>query len=65
MEVSGSLNEKLNTFFFLRITPQSTNGVQPTKLLMNRKLNSKLNILKPGAELNENVFLHNVGRQFK
>ena len=29
---------------------------------MNRKLNSKLNI---GTELNKNVFLPNVARQFK
>ena len=32
---------------------------------MNRKLNSKLNIIKPRTELNKNVFLPNVARQFK
>ena len=32
---------------------------------MNRKLNSKLNIIKPGVELSKNVFLPNVARQFK
>ena len=31
---------------------------------MNRKLNSKL-IIKPDAELNKNIFLLNVIRQFK
>ena len=51
VEVSGSLNEKLNTFLFAyRITPQSTTGISPTKLLMNRKLNSKLNIIKPSVK---------------
>ena len=32
---------------------------------MNRKSNSKLNIIKSGSELNKNVFLPNVNRQFK
>ena len=32
---------------------------------MNWKLNSKLNIIKSGVELNKNVFLPNVTRQFK
>ena len=31
---------------------------------MNRKLNSKFNIIKTGPELNKNIFLHNVTRQF-
>ena len=49
MEGSGSLNEKLNTFLFrYRITPQGTTGISPAEHLMNRTLNSKLNIIKPG-----------------
>ena len=32
---------------------------------MNRKLTSKLNIIKPGAELSKNVSLPNIARQFK
>ena len=32
---------------------------------MNRKLNSKYNSIKPGAELSKNVFLINAARQFK
>ena len=58
MEVSGSLNEKLNTFLFTyRITPQSTTDISHTEPLVNRKLNSKRKIIKPRAELNKNVFL--------
>ena len=66
MEGSGCLNEKLNTFLFTyRITPQSSTAISPIELSMNRKLNLKLNIIKPGAELSKNVFLPNVARQFK
>ena len=66
MEGSGSLNEKLKTFLFTcRITPQSTTGISPTELLMKKKLNSKLNIRKPGAQLSKNIFFPNVARQFK
>ena len=32
---------------------------------MNKKLNSKYNFIKPGAELSKNVFLTNAARQFK
>ena len=43
IEGSGSLNEKLNTFLITyKITAQSTTGVSPAELLVNRKLNSKL-----------------------
>ena len=43
IEGSGSLNEKLNTFFLTyKITAQSTTGISPAELLVNRKLNSKL-----------------------
>ena len=60
------LNEKLNTFLFTyKITPQSTIGISPAELLINRKLNSKCNIIKPRAELINNIFLPNVARQFK
>ena len=62
----GSLNEILNTFLFTyRITPQSTAGISPAELLMNKKINSKLNIIELGAELGKNVFLSNVSRQIK
>ena len=39
--------------------------MSPAEPLMNRKLNSKLIIIKPDAELNKNIFLLNVIRQFK
>ena len=46
-----SLTEKLQTFLFqYRITPQSITGKSPAELLMNRKLNNKLNIIKPDAD---------------
>ena len=65
MEGSGSLNKKLNVFVYLQNSPQSTTGISPAELLMNRKLNLKLKIIKPGAELSKNIFLPNVARQFK
>ena len=66
MKESGSLKEKLNTFLFTyRLIPQSTTGFSPAELLMDRKLNPKLDIIKPEAELNKNVFLRNITRQFK
>ena len=66
MEGSGSLQKKLNMILFTYIvTPQTITGISPAKLLINRKLNSKLNIIKPGAELSKNIFLPNVSRQFK
>ena len=62
MEGSICLNEKLNTFLFTyRITPQSTTGISPTELLMNRKLNLKLKL----RLLSKNIFLPNIARQFK
>ena len=43
-----SLPQKLAKFLFsYRITPQSTTGVSPSELLMNRKLRSVLDLLKP------------------
>ena len=54
MEWSGSLNKKLNTFLLTyRIISQNTTSISPAELLMNGKLNSKLNIVKPGAELHK------------
>ena len=45
---AGSLPQKLARFLFsYRITPQSTTGVSPSELLMNRKLKSVLDLLKP------------------
>ena len=51
--------------FTYRSTPQTTTGISTAELLMNWKLNSKINSIKPGAELSENVFLPNVTRLFK
>ena len=66
MEGSGNSNEKLNTSLFTyRITPRSTAGISLAGLLMNRKSNSKLSIIKPGAELNKDIFLPNVARQLQ
>ena len=66
MDGSGSLNEKLNTFLFTyRITFQSTTSISPAELLMNRKLNSKLNIINTRPQLSKSLFLPNVARQFK
>ena len=57
MEGSDGLNKKLNTFLFTyRITALSTTSVLPAELLMNRKLNSELNIIKPGAEFTKEYF---------
>lgn len=50
--------------FMYRITIQCTTGISPTEPLMNRTLNSKLNIIKPGPGLSKNIFLPNVARQF-
>ena len=61
LKESGSLKEKLNTLLFTyRLIPQSTTGFLPAELLMNRKLNPKLE-----AELNKNVLLRDITRQFK
>ena len=51
--------------FTYRISPQSTTGISSAELSMNRKLNLKLKIIKPGAELSKNIFSTNVARQFK
>ena len=46
-----SMSEKLQTFLFqYSIIPQSITGKSPAELLMNRKLNNKLNIIKPDAD---------------
>ena len=47
---AGSLPQKLARFLFsYRITLQSTTGVSPSELLMNRKLKSVLDLLKPNV----------------
>ena len=44
----GSLKQKLARFLFsYRTTPQSTTGVSPAELLMNKKLRSVLDLLNP------------------
>ena len=43
-----SLNDKLARLLFnYRITPHSTTGISPFKLLMDRKLKSRFDLLKP------------------
>ena len=44
----GTLTDKIARFLFsYRTTPQSTTGITPAELLMNRKLRSRLDLLKP------------------
>jgi len=44
----GTLTDKIARFLFsYRTTPQSTTGVTPAELLMNQKLQSRLDLLKP------------------
>ena len=51
---NGSVKERLVKFLFkYRITPHTTTGISPSKLLMNRRLRSKLDSLYP--DLNEKV----------
>ena len=45
------MSDRLQIFLFqYRITPQSITGKSPEELLMNRKLNNRLNIIKPDAD---------------
>ena len=42
----GSLQDRLNSFLFkYRITPQTTTGICPAELLMDRKLGTHLDLL--------------------
>ena len=44
----GSLQDRVNSFLFkYRTTPQSTTGVSPAELLINRKLRTHLDLLAP------------------
>ena len=44
-----SIKEKLNKFLFkYRITPHMITGVAPAELLMERRLHSRLDLMKPG-----------------
>lgn len=44
----GTLNAKLNRFLLsYRTTPQSTTGMTPSELLFNRRLRTKLDLVKP------------------
>ena len=55
----GSLAQTLARFLFsYRITPQSTTGVSPSELLMNRKLRSVLDLLKPNVTDRVNLRRH-------
>ena len=54
--------DRLRTFLFqYRITPQSVTGKFPAELLMNRKLNNRLNITKPDADSSEVSYPRNSG----
>ncbi|CAG2203535.1 unnamed protein product [Mytilus edulis] len=47
----GTIQEKLNRFLFnYRITPQTTTGLALSKLLMKRKLKSRLDLVFPNIE---------------
>ena len=49
-----SISDRLRTFLLQYcITPQSFIGKSPAQLRMNRKLNKKLNIIKPDADSSE------------
>ena len=51
---SGSLADKISTFLFHNhLTPQSTTGLSPAELLQNRRLRSRLDLIKP--DLNAKV----------
>jgi len=44
----GTLTDKIARFLFsYHTTPQSTTGVTPAELLMNQKLQSQLDLIKP------------------
>ena len=50
------MSDRLRTFLFqYRITPQAIACKSPAELLMNRKLNNKLNIIKLDAD---KLFIH-------
>ena len=49
-----SMSERLRTFLFQYcITPLSITGKSPVELFMNRKLNNKLNVMKPDEDSSE------------
>ena len=76
LKTEESINTTVNRFLFsYRITPQTTTGKSPSELLMNRKLNSRLHILKPDVvttksvisiprcfEVNNEVWVRNYGK---
>ena len=49
-----SMSERLRTFLFQYcITPLSITGKSSVELFMNRKLNNKLNVMKPDEDSSE------------
>ena len=42
----------LHSLFVYRRTPHSTTGMSPSELLMNRKLKSRLDLIRPGIKTN-------------
>ena len=48
---TGTLQDRLSKILFrYRITPHTTTGMAPSEMLMGRKLNSRLNLLKPSLD---------------
>ena len=47
----GTLSDRLaHILFYNHITPQSTTGLSPAKLLQNRRLRSRLDLIKPDLQ---------------
>ena len=56
MQGPGTIQDKLSKFLFkYRITPHTTTGIPPCELLMNRRLRSKLDLLRPDTMLSQRV----------
>ena len=52
----GSLQSRLNKFLFqYRLTPQTTTGLSPAKLMFGRRLRSQLDLLMPSVATRVNV----------
>ena len=56
MQGSGTIFDKLSRFLFMyRITPRTSTGVAPSKLLMGRRLRSRFDLLHPEYTLSKKV----------
>ena len=55
-ESNGTIGDRIARFLFqYRITPHTTTGLPPCEMLMGRKLRSRLDLLKPDAQLQARV----------